>query len=222
MDLSLISPRFIISLNAKGSASKKTLFASEQDRADIAYRRQQWKKYQGRLDPKRLVFIDETWAKTNMTPTHGWSKRGCPLLAKAPGGHWMTMTFMAALRHDHITAPCVFDGPINGERFLAWVKQCLVPTLKPGDIVIMDNLSSHKGQAVRQAIRGAGARLFFLPPYSPDLNPIEQVFAKLKRLLRRAKERTKTETWKRIGTLLDEFSPQECANYIRNSGYAQT
>lgn len=130
------------------------------------------------------------------------------------------MTFIAALRHDGITAPCVFDGPINGERFLAYVKQCLVPTLKQGDIVIMDNLSSHKSQAVKQAIRGAGARLFFLPPYSPDLNPIEQVFAKLKRLLRKAKERSKTQTWKRIGTLIDHFSPQECANYIRNSGYA--
>ena len=155
-----------------------------------------------------------------MTPTHGWSKRGKPLLDKAPGGHWMTMTFLAALRHDHITAPCVFDGPINGERFLAYVEQFLVPTLKPGDIVIMDNLSSHKSKAVRQAIRDAGARLFFLPPYSPDLNPIEQVFAKLKRLLRRAKERSKEATWRKIGTLLDQFPPQECANYLRNSGYA--
>ncbi len=155
-----------------------------------------------------------------MTPTHGWSRKGRPLLAKAPGGHWLTMTFIAALRHDGITAPCVFDGPINGERFLAWVEQSLVPTLKPGDIVILDNLSSHKGAAVRQAIRAAGARLFFLPPYSPDLNPIEQVFSKLKRLLRRAEERTLEATWRRIGTLLDHFSPQECANYFRNSGYA--
>jgi len=132
----------------------------------------------------------------------------------------MTMTFIAALRHDRITAPCVFDGPINAERFLAWVRQCLVPTLKPGDVVILDNLSSHKSDAVRKAIRGAGARLFFLPPYSPDLNPIEQVFAKLKRLMRKAKERTKEATWKRIGALLDEFSPNECSNYLRNSGYA--
>jgi len=155
-----------------------------------------------------------------MTPSHGWSRKGQPLLAKAPGGHWLTMTFIAALRHDGITAPYVFDGPINGERFLAWVEQSLLPTLKPGDIVIMDNLSSHKSAAVRLAIRGAGARLFFLPPYSPDLNPIEQVFSKLKRLLRRAEERTKEATWRRIGTLLDHFSPQECANYFRNSGYA--
>ncbi len=196
------------------------MFASEQDRPDVAYRRRQWKKYQKRPAPERLVFIDETWAKTNMTPTHGWSRKGQPLLAKAPGGHWLTMTFIAALRHDGITAPCVFDGPINGERFLAWVEQALLPTLKPGDIVIMDNLSSHKSAAVRQAIRGAGARLFFLPPYSPDLNPIEQVFSKLKRLLRRAEERTQDATWRRIGSLLDHFSPHECANYFRNSGYA--
>ena len=155
-----------------------------------------------------------------MTPTHGWSRKGQPLLAKAPGGHWLTMTFIAALRHDGITAPCVFDGPINGERFLAWVERFLAPTLKPGDIVIMDNLGSHKSAAVRQAIRRVGAKLFFLPPYSPDLNPIEQVFSKLKRLLRRAEERTQEETWQRIGTLLDHFSPQECANYFRNSGYA--
>ncbi len=144
------------------------------------------------------------------------------MLAKAPGGHWLTMTFIAALRHDGISAPCVFDGPINGERFLAWVTQALVPTLKPGDIVIMDNLSSHKSAAVRKTLRGAGARLFFLPPYSPDLNPIEQAFAKLKRLLRRAEERTKEATWRRIGSLLNQFSPQECANYSRNSGYDYT
>ncbi|PTB84081.1 hypothetical protein C9985_01130 [Marinobacter vinifirmus] len=125
-----------------------------------------------------------------MTPTHGWGPKGQPLRAQAPGGHWMTMTFIAALRHDGLTAPCVFDGPINAERFLAWVRQFLVPTLKPGDVVILDNLSSHKGEAVRAEIRQAGAHLFFLPPYSPDLNPIEQVFAKLKRLLRRAKGRT--------------------------------
>jgi len=155
-----------------------------------------------------------------MTPTHGWSRKGTPLLATAPGGHWQTMTFLAALRHDKITAPCVFDGPINGERFLAYVQQFLVPTLKSGDVVIMDNLSSHKSVAVRKAIRNAGARLFFLPPYSPDLNPIEQVFAKLKRLLRKAEERTKRATWKRIGTLIDQFQPEECSNYFRNSGYA--
>jgi len=206
----------------KASALKTTVFASEQDRPDIARRRTQWKKYQKRVSPERLVFIDETWAKTNMTPTHGWCRKGRPLRARAPGGHWKTMTFIAALRHDRITAPCVFDGPINAARFLARVRQFLARTLKPGDVVIRDNLSSHKSPAVRQAIRSTGARLFFLPPYSPDLNPIEQVFAKLKRLLRRAGERTKKATWRPIGALLDQFSPGECANYLRNSGYAYT
>jgi len=130
------------------------------------------------------------------------------------------MTFLAALRSDRIDAPCVFDGPINGERFRAYVEQALVPTLKPGDIVIMDNLGSHKGAAIRRAIRRAGAKLFFLPPYSPDLNPIEQVFAKLKALLRKANERSPTATWQRIGLLLDRFKPDECSRYLRNSGYA--
>ena len=196
------------------------MFASEQDRRDVAWRRSQWKKYQGRLNPRQLVFIDETWAKTNMTRTRGWCAKGVSLKAKVPNGHWKTMTFLSALRHDRVAAPCVFDGPINGERFLAYVQQALIPTLKPGDVVIMDNLSSHKSPAIRKAIRGVGARLFFLPPYSPDLNPIEQVFATLKTLLRKADERTIEATWQRIGNLLDQFSPQECANYLRNSGYA--
>jgi len=186
----------------------------------VARRRAQWKKYQGRIDPARLVFIDETWAKTNMTRTHGRARRGKRLVAKAPHGRWRTLTFLAALRSDRIAAPCVIDGPINGECFRAYVEQCLVPALKPGDIVIIDNLGSHKGTAVRHAIRAAGAKLFFLPPYSPDLNPIEQVFAKLKTLLRKATERTVEATWKRIGALLSRFTPQECANYLVNAGYA--
>jgi transposase len=186
----------------------------------VARRRAQWKKYQSRLDPARLVFIDETWAKTNMTRRCGWAPRGRKLLAKAPHGHWRTLTFLAALRHDRIDAPCVIDRPINGASFLAYVEQLLVPTLKPGDIVIIDNLASHKSKATRHAIRAVGAKLFFLPPYSPDLNPIEQVFAKLKLLLRKAAERTVEATWRRIGTLLQAFNPQECANYFRNAGYA--
>ena len=196
------------------------MHASEQERPWIARRRAQWRKYQGRLDPKRLVFIDETWAKTNMTRTHGRCARGRRLNARVPHGRWRTLTFIAALRHDRIDAPCVIDGPINGISFLAWVEQFLLPTLAPGDIVIMDNLGSHKGLAVRRAIRAAGAKLLFLPPYSPDLNPIEQVFAKLKTLLRKAGERTTEAVWRRIGSLLDAFSPDECANYITNSGYA--
>jgi transposase len=171
----------------------------------VARRRARWKQHQGRLDPTRLVFIDETWAKTNMTRMYG---------------RWRTLTFLAALRADRIDAPCVLDGPINGTSFLAYVEQALVPVLKPGDIVIMDNLGSHKGRAVRAAIRRVGAKLFFLPPYSPDLNPIEQVFAKLKTLLRKAAERTVEATWKRIGALLQAFTPQECANYFANTGYA--
>ena len=179
-----------------------------------------WKRYQGKVDPSRLVFIDETWAKTNMAPLRGWCARGRRLQARVPHGHWKTLTFLAALRADAVTAPCVFDGPINGTSFLAYVEQVLVPTLRPGDIVILDNLGSHKGKAVRQAIRIAGARLLFLPPYSPDLNPIEQVFAKLKHLLRKAAKRTVEDTWRAIGGLLNSFPPDECARYLVNAGYA--
>ena len=171
------------------------------------------------LDPARLVFIDETWAKTNLTRLSGRAPRGERLHAKVPHGHWKTMTFIAALRHDRIDAPFVLDGPVNGARFLAYVEHLLLPALKPGDIVVMDNLSSHKRQVVRQAIRSVGAKLWFLPPYSPDLNPIEQVFAKLKTLLRKADERTAEDTWKRIGALLDRFTSTECGNYIRHAGY---
>jgi transposase len=176
--------------------------------------------HQGRLDPRRLVFIDETWAKTNMTRRHGRCPRGARLVAKVPHGRWRTLTFLAALRCDRIAAPCVIDGPINGTSFRAYVEQFLVPTLTAGDIVIMDNLGSHKGHAVRQLIRAAGAKLFFLPRYSPDLNPIEQVFAKLKTLLRKADPRTIDSTWRQIGMLLDRFTPEECANYFVNAGYA--
>ena len=168
------------------------------------------------------MFIDETWTKTNMGPLRGWAPRGPRLRGQVPFGHWTTMTFLAALRCDRIDAPWVVDGPINGAAFLLYVETELVPTLKPGDIVVMDNLGSHKGKAVRQAIRAAGARLLFLPPYSPDLNPIEQVFAKLKHLMRKAAERTVETTWRRIGKLLDSFSANECANYFVNSGYAST
>jgi transposase len=157
-----------------------------------------------------------------MTRLRGWAPRGQKLLAKVPQGRWRTLTFLAALRCNRIDAPCVIDGPINGDSFLAYVEQVLLPVLRPGDIVIIDNLGSHKGKAVRRLIRSVGAKLFFLPPYSPDLNPIEQVFAKLKTLLRKAARRTVDATWREIGALLPEFLPQECANYFRNSGYAST
>jgi transposase len=143
---------------------------AEQDRPGVARRRARWKKYQVRIDPARLVFIDETWVKTNMAPIRGWCARGRRLAAKVPHGHWKTMTFLAALRCDRIEAPWVLDGPINGESFRTYVDQVLAPTLKPGDVVILDNLGSHKGKAVRRAIRASGARLLFLPPYSPDLH----------------------------------------------------
>ena len=155
-----------------------------------------------------------------MAPLRGWGIRGKRLVAHVPHGHWKTLTFLAALRSDSITAPCVFDGPINGESFLLYVQQILVPALKVGDIVVLDNLGSHKANAVRQAIRAAGARLIFLPPYSPDLNPIEQAFSKLKHHLRKAKERTVEATWQRIGSILQTFSPNECRNYFKNAGYS--
>ena len=188
----------------------------------MARKRERWKRHQGRIHPDRLVFVDETWAKTNMTRTHGWAPRGERLVAAVPHGRWTTMTFLAGLRAGGITAPCVFDGPINGCLFQAWVEQFLVPTLRFGDVVVLDNLGSHKGSAVRRAIRSAGAHLLFLPPYSPDLNPIEMMFAKLKTLLRSADERSTTNVWHRIGALLDEFSPAECASYIRHAGYGST
>lgn len=186
----------------------------------MARKRARWKRYQNRLDPSRLVFVDETWAKTNMTRTHGRAARGERQVAKVPHGRWTTLTFIAALRCDAITAPLVLDQPINGEWFRAWVEQALIPSLKPGDVVVLDNLGSHKGKAVRRAIRKAGAHMLFLPPYSPDLNPIEQVFSKLMTLLKKADERTVEGVWRGIGSLLDCFSPAECSNYLRHAGYA--
>src|SRR5712691_9706655 len=206
----------------RSSASKKSVVAGESDSPDVARRRAQWTKYQDRIEPERLVFIDETWTRTDMAPLRGWAPRGRRLCAKVPQGRWKTMTFLAALRHDRIDAPWLVDGPINGERFRLYVEKVLVPSLRPGDLVIMDNLGSHKGQAVRHAIRAAGAKLFFLPKYSPDLNPIEQVFAKLKHLLRQAAARNFDTVCAAIGQLLDSFTAQECANYFANSGYART
>jgi transposase len=194
--------------------------AGERDRPDVARRRAQWMKYQDRIDPSRLVFIDETWTKTNMAPLRGWAPRGMRLLAKVPHGPWSTATFLAALRHNRIEAPWLLEGPIDGESFTIYVEQVLLPTLRPGDIVIMDNLGSHKGKAVRRLIRSAGAKLIFLPKYSPDLNPIEQVFAKLKHLLRKAAARTVETVCAAIGKLLGSFTKDECSNYFKNSGYA--
>ena len=195
------------------------MVAGERDRPDVARRRAQWTKYQDRIEPERLVFIDETWTKTNMAPLRGWAPCGERLIAKVPHGRWKTTTFLAALRHDRIDAPWLLEGPIDGESFRTYVEKVLLPTLREGDIVIMDNLGSHKGKAVRALIRSAGAKLFFLPKYSPDLNPIEQVFAKLKHLLRKAAARTVEAICIAVGELLGTFSAEECANYFSNSGY---
>ena len=165
------------------------------------------------------MFIDETWTKTNMAPLRGWAPVGQRLRAKVPHAHWKTMTFVAALRHDRIEAPWFLDGPINGERFRLYVEKVLVPTLKPGDLVVMDNLGSHKGKAVRAAIRAAGAKLFFLPKYSPDLNPIELFFSKLKHWLRKAAKRSVDAVCDAIGTILDTVTQTECANYFTEAGY---
>ena len=181
----------------------------------MARRRAQWTKYQDRIEPKRLVFIDETWTKTNMAPLRGWAPRGKRLVAKVPHRRWKTTTFVAALRLDRIEAPWLLEGPIDGENFRTYVERVLVPTLREGDIVIMDNLGSHKSKAVRSA----GAKLFYLPKYSPDLNPIEQVFAKLKHLLRKAAARGFETVCAAIGQILGTYTAEECANYFRNSGY---
>jgi transposase len=188
----------------------------------VRARRAAWVAERQGIDPRRLVFIDETWAKTNMAVTHGRCRRGERLIARVPFGHWKTSTFLAALRWTGVTAPAVFDGPINARSFTAYVEQVLAPSLKPGDIVVLDNLGSHKGKAARQAIERAGAELRFLPPYSPDLNPIEQVFSKLKALVRKAAPRSRQSLWQRIGSLLDLFPEAECQNYIINAGYNAT
>jgi len=201
---------------------KKTLHAAEQHRGDVAEEREEWKKLQEVIDAKKFVFLDETWTKTNMTPTHGRVEIGKRLIDFIPHGHWKTTTFLAALRHDGLTAPLVIDGAINGKIFLAWVKQELLPTLHESDIVVMDNLSSHKVAGVKEAIESVGAKLLYLPPYSPDFNPIENVFSKLKTLVRKAKVRKMEDLWNKLGELCDVFSPQECQNYFKNAGYPQT
>jgi transposase len=168
------------------------------------------------------VFLDETWATTALSPLRGWAPKGERLVCTVPHGHWHTTTFLCGLRMTGLVAPLVLDGAMNGPAFLAYTEQFLAPTLRPGDIVVLDNLSSHKVSGVRDAIERAGATVLYLPPYSPDLNPIELAFSKLKRLLRDAAERTVEALWQTIGRLLQRFSPAECANYIRHCGFAQS
>lgn len=198
---------------------KKSAHAAEQERADVLRRREEWFKGQLDLDPERLIFIDETWASTNMARLRGRALKGERLRAAIPHGHWKTTTFVAGLRLSGMAAPIVLDRPINRDAFQAYVDQILLPELSPGDVVIMDNLGSHKGPAVRAAIEAAGASLLYLPPYSPDFNPIENAFSKLKALLRKAAERTVEGLLQRFGNLLDLFSPQDCTNFFAAAGY---
>ena len=184
--------------------------------------REQWRAEQGDWDPRTLVFVDETWASTNMARRYGRSPKGERLVCAVPHGHWKTTTFIAALRAEGMTAPVVIDGAVTGDLFVAYVRQVLAPGLRPGDVVVMDNLSSHKRAAVRELIEAAGACVRYLPPYSPDLNPIEQAFAKLKALLRSAGKRTVEELWDFLGRVLDAFAPPECRNDFRHSGYTAT
>ena len=185
----------------------------------MAAKRRRWRNWQTWLKPDRLVFIDETGAKTNMARLRGRSRSGQRLHAAVPWEHWKTTTFVAGLRVDGLSAPMVLDWAMNGAAFKAYVEQILAPSLRPGDIVVMDNLPSHKVDGVRKAIKMAGAFLLYLPPYSPDLNPIEQAFAKLKALLRKAAARTIDELWRVIADCLDEFKADECANFLENAGY---
>ena len=191
-------------------AEKKRLRAAEQDRPDIAEARGAWTALRPKLDARRLIFLDETWATTNMARTLGRAPRGTRLIAPVPHGHWHTATFLRGLRHDGLVAPLVLDGAINGEAFLAYIEQILCPTPRPGDIVIRDNLPSHKVRGVREAIEAGGASPLYLPAYSPDLNPIEPAFSKLKRPPRSTAARTVDAPWNAIGELLKSFDPGEC------------
>jgi transposase len=201
---------------------KKVERAAERDRPDVAAKRAEWAESQPGLDPAKLKFVDETWASTNMARQYGRSPRGQRLVGTVPHGHWKTTTFVAALGALGMEAPMVVDGAMTGDLFTAYVEQVLVPTLHPGDIVVMDNLAAHKRPAVRRAIEGADCTLLLLPPYSPDLNPIELAFSKLKSLLRKAGKRTVDGLWEFLGQALDAFAPEECLNDMRHCGYNAT
>ena len=197
----------------------KTAHAAEQKRPDVAARRQAWFAAQPDLDPQRLVFIDETGASTKMARLRGRALKGERCRAAVPHGHWKTTTFTGALRLSGMTAPMVLDGPMNRVAFQAYIEQVLVPTLRRGDTIIMDNLPAHKGADVRRVVEAAGATLRYLPPYSPDFNPIENAFSKLKALLRKAAARTVDDLWTVIGQSLDAFTKAECVNYFAAAGY---
>ena len=188
----------------------------------MAEARAAWSGMMPGLDASRLVFLDETWASTRMARTNGWAPRGERLVAAVPHGRWRVTTFVGALRPKGFTAPAVVDGAMDGPTFPAHVRQFLAPTPGEGDVLVMDNLGVHKVAGVREAVEARGATLLYLPPYSPDLNPIELAFSKLKGLLRAAAERTTEGLWHTIGTLLGRFGPDECAAYFRHCGYAQS
>ena len=201
------------------SPSKKTLQAAERERADVARARRRWIREQGMLDPAQLVFIDETAVSTNLVRLRGRAPRGVRLIGRVPLGHWETITYVAALRHNKMTAPMVVKGAMTGEMFLAYVEQCLVPTLKRNDIVVMDNFAAHKVPGIRAAIEKAGANLRYLPKYSPDLNPIELSYSKFKVVLRRLAARTVPRLYRTIRAFIPQVSARECANYFRHAGY---
>ena len=201
---------------------KKTLYAEEQRRADVVRARRRWMREQGMFDPARLVFIDETCTNTAMVRLRGRAPRGERLVDYAPHGAWKTVTFVGALRQRGMTAPFVIEGAMNGPMFLAYVRQCLVPTLKRDETVLMDNLPVHKVVGVAEAIQAAGAMLIYLPKYSPDLNPIELAFSKLKAHLRKAAAHTIPRLLRRIGRVVTDFSAQECRNFFRHAGYVRT
>jgi transposase len=215
-------PRCGINSTNGSSRLKKTLHASEQERADVQAARREWQAAQPALDITKLVFLDETGASTNMARRYGRAPRGERCVGSVPHGHWHTTTFVAGLRHDDLTAPMVADGTMTGALFLKYVQECLCPTLRPGDLVIADNLRSHKVAGVKEAVEAMGAHLRYLPPYSPDLNPIENLFATLTALLRKAATRTVDALWNEIGKLLDPFTPDECTRYFASSGYVNT
>ena len=198
------------------------LRAAEQAREDVAQARAAWREQQPSLDPKHLVFLDETWTTTAMTRPYGRGPRGERVVDSVPAGHWKITTFVCGLRHDGVVAPMTLDGAMNGAAFLAYIEQMLAPTLLPGDLVVLDNLPAHKVAGVRERVEACGASVLYLPAYSPDLNPIEQAFAKLKALLRKAAVRTIEGLWDAIGSVLARFSPDECANYLANSGYPRS
>lgn len=204
------------------SPLKKTLYASEQNRPDVVRARRRWTRQQRLLDSTVLVFLDETAITTSMVRTSGRCPRGDRLVDYVPHGHWKTVTFIAGLRHDKVVAPFVIEGAANGGIFLAYIEQCLAPTLQPGDVVIMDNVSTHKVKGVIEAIEAVGATLLYLPQYSPDLNPIEQAFSKLKSALRKAAERTVPALRRAVRKILTRFTPTECESFLLHSGYGAT